>query len=177
MADPRACLLVSADAVEEEANKFTAGISPGRSTRSRAAAASDETKKRQRPPPPLPGKRAQKRILFEQIDDATSGPEPAPAPAPAPAPPPTPAPPRRYVCDWAQAVVCNFPELEPLKCQIDGCTTLVHHVCQGQWEDKEGHDNNIARLCCMHHPEYKYKHQPEKAASPPLKKMPARPKP
>ena len=99
MADPRACLLVSADAVEEEANEFTVGISPGRSTRSRAAAASDETKKRQRPPPPLPGKRAQKRILFDQIDDAT----PAPAPAPAPAPPPPPAPPRRYACDWAQA--------------------------------------------------------------------------
>ena len=83
MADPRACLLVSADAVEEEANEFTAGISPGRSTRSRAAAASETDESKKRPPPPLPGKRAQKRILFDQINDATP-------PAPAPAPPPLP---------------------------------------------------------------------------------------
>jgi hypothetical protein len=175
MADPKACLLVSEDAVEEEVNVLTAGISPGRSTRSRAAAASETDESKKRPPPPLPGKRAQKRILFEQINDATPAPAPPAPPAPPPPPPPLPPlppPPQRYVCDWAQAVVCNFPQLVPLMCQIDGCTTLVHHLCQSEWERKEGHPDTVARLCCIHHPEYKYKNQPEKAATPPSKKTP-----
>jgi hypothetical protein len=30
----------------------------------------------------------------------------------------------------------------------------VHHICQGAWEDREGHDNVVARYCRRHHPNY-----------------------
>ena len=34
-------------------------------------------------------------------------------------------------CDWSGVVNC-LTTLPPLiKCQVDVCTTLVHHVCQG----------------------------------------------
>jgi hypothetical protein len=49
---------------------------------------------------------------------------------------------------------------------------MVHHHCQLGWEQREGYDTNIALLCCEHHPDYKYRAQPEKATSTPNKKSP-----
>jgi hypothetical protein len=114
MADPRAngCLLMIEE-VEQEVD------SPGRSTRSRTAAssaASPADKSTKKLPPPLPGKKAQKRILFDQIDDANDSRNITPPPPLAPVPAPMQAQPH-HVCDWAQAVICNFPQLPPLKCQ------------------------------------------------------------
>ncbi len=37
-------------------------------------------------------------------------------------------------CDWCQIVDCNFPQLKPLKCTVDGCNNLVHHLCQIEFE-------------------------------------------
>ena len=56
------------------------------------------------------------------------------------------------VCNWGQVIQCNLTELLPLKCQKDGCSNLVHHVCQGNWERSNGHSNIIARYCFSHHP-------------------------
>jgi hypothetical protein len=56
------------------------------------------------------------------------------------------------VCDWGQVIQCNLTELLPLKCQKDGCSNLVHHVCQGNWEQSNGHSDTIARYCFSHHP-------------------------
>jgi hypothetical protein len=67
-----------------------------------------------------------------------------------------------YLCDWAQAIECAFTSLAPLPCQREGCDVLVHHVCQGTWERREGYDNIMARYCCRHHPNYKYRSAPEK---------------
>ena len=61
-----------------------------------------------------------------------------------------------YVCDWAQAIQCTYPCLKPMPCQREGCDKLVHHLCQAAWEQSEGKEDNIAHLCCVHHPEYKY---------------------
>ncbi len=61
-----------------------------------------------------------------------------------------------HVCNWAQAIVCNFPELALQKCQHHDCDVLVCHHCQAAWEQKEGHPDTIARYCCLHHPQYKY---------------------
>ncbi len=58
------------------------------------------------------------------------------------------------------------------KCHIDGCDKMVHHHCQSGWEQREGHNANIAHLCCEHHPEFKYRAQPEKATPTPKKKSP-----
>ena len=81
-------------------------------------------------------------------------------------PPPHTAPPRTvtYVCDWAQAISCEYPTLKPLPCQRDGCqnTRLVHHLCQSAWERWEGFDDTVAWLCCLHHPDYKYRGAPAK---------------
>ncbi len=38
------------------------------------------------------------------------------------------------VCNWGQVIHCNHTQLPPLKCQKDGCNHLVHHLCQGNWE-------------------------------------------
>jgi hypothetical protein len=59
-----------------------------------------------------------------------------------------------FVCDWAQAIHCTYPCLKPMPCQRDGCDKLVHHLCQSAWEQSEGKEDNIAVLCCVHHPEY-----------------------
>jgi hypothetical protein len=56
------------------------------------------------------------------------------------------------VCNWGQVIQCNLTELLPLKCQKDGCSNLVHHLCQGNWEQSNGHSNTIARYCFSHHP-------------------------
>jgi hypothetical protein len=61
-----------------------------------------------------------------------------------------------HVCNWAQAIVCNFPELPPQKCQHTDCDFLVHHLRQAAWEQREGHPDTVARYCCLHHPQYKY---------------------
>ena len=78
----------------------------------------------------------------------------------------SPPPPRTvsYVCDWAQAIQCEYPTLKPLPCERDGCqnTRLVHHLCQSAWERREGFDDTVARLCCLHHPNYKYRGAPAK---------------
>jgi hypothetical protein len=71
-------------------------------------------------------------------------------------------PPPRYLCDWAQAIICEYHNLKPLPCQRDGCDTLVHHLCQSAWERREGYDDTLARYCCQHHPDYKYRSTPPK---------------
>jgi hypothetical protein len=63
-----------------------------------------------------------------------------------------------HVCNWAQAIVCDFPRLVPLKCQHTDCNFLVHHLCQTAWKQREGHPDTVARYCCLHHPQYKYQH-------------------
>ena len=32
------------------------------------------------------------------------------------------------VCDWAQAVRCEYPNMKPSLCQRDGCEILMHHL-------------------------------------------------
>ncbi len=34
------------------------------------------------------------------------------------------------VSDWAQAIQCALPHVEPEPCQRQGCGILVHHLCQ-----------------------------------------------
>jgi hypothetical protein len=63
-----------------------------------------------------------------------------------------------YVCNWALAIICKFPQLEPLKCQHTDCKFLVHHLCQSAWEQREGHLDTVTHYCCLHHPQYKYQH-------------------
>jgi hypothetical protein len=63
-----------------------------------------------------------------------------------------------HVCNWAQAIVCDFPQLAPLKCQHTDYNFLVHHLCQAAWEQRDGHPDTLARYCCLHHPQYKYQH-------------------
>ena len=60
--------------------------------------------------------------------------------------------PPRSVCDWAQVIVCNWPNLEPIKCQRDGCEKLVHHLCQIAWETENKHPEHLPTVCCEHHP-------------------------
>ena len=127
-------------------------------------------------PPALPGtKKSTKRILLDHIE-AVDAPEQPPQPPPQqPLPQPTTQltqtalqslPTTRYVCNWAQGLQCEYPALQPLECQIDGCTRRVHHLCQGEWERRNLHPDVIARLCCLHHPHYKYANAPEKNFSP-----------
>jgi hypothetical protein len=61
-----------------------------------------------------------------------------------------------HVCNWAQVIVCSFPELASQKCQHTDCDSLVHHLCQVAWEQREGHPDTVACYCCLHHPHYKY---------------------
>jgi hypothetical protein len=37
------------------------------------------------------------------------------------------------ICDWAQAIQCALPHVEPKPCQHQRCGILVHHLCQGEW--------------------------------------------
>jgi hypothetical protein len=50
-----------------------------------------------------------------------------------------------HVCNWAQVIVCNYPELALQKCQHPDCDFLVHHLCQAAWEQREGHPDTITR--------------------------------
>ncbi len=43
----------------------------------------------------------------------------------------------------------------------------MHHLCQGEWERRNSHPDTVTWLCCRHHPNYKYKHAPDKKISPP----------
>ncbi len=43
------------------------------------------------------------------------------------------------ICNWGKVIQCNLTALPPLKCQKDGCNLLVHHLCQGNWEQSNGH--------------------------------------
>jgi hypothetical protein len=61
-----------------------------------------------------------------------------------------------HVCNWAQVIVCDFPQLAPLTGQHTDCVFLVHHLCQAAWEQREGHPDTVARYCCLHRPQYKY---------------------
>jgi hypothetical protein len=69
-----------------------------------------------------------------------------------------------YVCNWAQAIQCTYLSLMPMPCQREGCDALVHHLCQGAWERQEGYEDTVARLCCAHHPDYKYVGAPSKVS-------------
>jgi hypothetical protein len=51
-----------------------------------------------------------------------------------------------HVCNWAQAIVCNYPELAPQKCQHPDCDFFVHHLCQAAWEQREGHPRRTLLL-------------------------------
>ena len=72
--------------------------------------------------------------------------------------------PTTYVCNWAQAIQCMYSTLKPMPCQREGCDFLVHHLCQGAWERQKGYEDTVARLCCLHHPDYKYEHIPSKVS-------------
>jgi hypothetical protein len=47
--------------------------------------------------------------------------------------------------------------LKPEPCQREGCDVLVHHLCQGEFEWREGYSDTVVCLCCRHHPDYKYR--------------------
>jgi hypothetical protein len=67
-----------------------------------------------------------------------------------------------YVCNWAQAIQCTLSSLKPKPCQRERCDVLMHHLCQGEWERREGYLDTVVRLCCRHHPGYKYRCAPAK---------------
>ena len=56
-------------------------------------------------------------------------------------------------CDWRHIVPCNFQQLKPLKCTVNGCNQLVHHLCQIAFEQREGCDEIMVLKCCLHHPQ------------------------
>ncbi len=61
-----------------------------------------------------------------------------------------------HVCNWTQAIVCNYHELAPQKCKHPDCDFLVHRLFQAAWEQREGHPDTVTGYCCLHHPQYKY---------------------
>ena len=65
-------------------------------------------------------------------------------------------------CDWRNIVACNFPQLKPLKCTVDGCNNLVHHLCQIEFEQRGGFPETMSLKCCLHHPQ-----SPLSASKPP----------
>ena len=119
------------------------------------------------PAPALPGKKSTKQILFAQIGDVEPLQQSTQPTTQATQMALQPPQPQRNVCDWAQAIPCEFPALPLLNCQIYGCDRLVHHLCQGEWERRNSHPDTVARLCCRHHPNYKYRGAPDKNFSPP----------
>jgi len=56
-------------------------------------------------------------------------------------------------CDWGNIIACNLPQLKPLKCTVDGCNKLVHHLCQIEFEQREGFPETLPLKCCLHHPQ------------------------
>jgi len=59
-------------------------------------------------------------------------------------------------------MACNFPQLKPLKCTVNGCNNLVHHLCQIEFEQREGFPETMSLKCCLHHPQ-----SPLSASKPP----------
>ena len=116
--------------------------SPGQALRSRVGVLGDNADGKKAKPPQLLGRKKLAKALLQEQAELLSTQPPAPQEQPSPPtespsppstipPPPPPPPPRRStLCDWAQAVICEFPQLAPLECQIDGCNRLVHHLCQ-----------------------------------------------
>ena len=59
-------------------------------------------------------------------------------------------------CDWARFSLClacgEGPSL--VKCQMEGCSRTLHHMCQTEWESaaegREAHGSK--KLCAYHHP-------------------------
>ena len=65
-------------------------------------------------------------------------------------------------CDWRHIVPCNNEQLKPLKCTVNGCNKLVHHLCQIEFEQREGFPETLLLKCCLHHPQ-----SPFRASKPP----------
>ena len=59
------------------------------------------------------------------------------------------------ICDWSVFGAC-IPTLSPsIKCNVNGCITIVHHVCQGLWEaSPNGTKASGSMYCHAHHPCY-----------------------
>jgi hypothetical protein len=81
----------------------------------------------------------EQELLTQPPSSATKPPSPSPSSPPPnamqmPAAVTITTPKCSFSCDWAQATICKFSKLEPLKCQINGCEKLVHHICQAAWE-------------------------------------------
>ena len=75
-------------------------------------------------------------------------------------------PPEKYrslfPCDWQNVNnFCHTPQLQPYKCQTDGCNKWVHLICQRSFEINNGHRVTSIPKCCMHHP-----HSPFTATKP-----------
>ena len=66
----------------------------------------------------------------------------------------SPPPPRTmsYICDWTQAIRCEYPNLKPLQCQREGCnnTRLVMTlVCDGS-----GSSTSVRKYRVKYNPVY-----------------------
>jgi hypothetical protein len=59
-------------------------------------------------------------------------------------------------CDWARVSLClacgEGPSL--VKCQMEGCARILHHMCQTEWDSaEEGLEaHGSKKLCAYHHP-------------------------
>jgi len=65
-------------------------------------------------------------------------------------------------CDWGHIIACNHSQLKPSKCTVNGCNKLVHHLCQIEFERREGFPETLPLKCCLHHPQ-----SPFRASKPP----------
>ena len=58
------------------------------------------------------------------------------------------------ICDWA-AEKCSMGTAPLTKCNIDDCMAHLHHVCQIEWQQRNGMSpGGCAKLCRQHHPNY-----------------------
>ena len=63
---------------------------------------------------------------------------------------------RDRICDWA-VENCNMGTAPLTKCNIDGCMAHLHHVCQIEWQQRNGMSpGGCAKLCRQHHPKYHF---------------------
>jgi hypothetical protein len=158
MADPNVAAQAATAATFEEEEETTS-ITPCRTRRSTSAG----TPPSGAPPGHLTGKtQSTKQLLFSQIEEELPGIPPLLTQAWNSAL----GAPQTYICDWAQAIVCTLTAVKPLPCKKEGCERTVHHLCQGNCERREGYDEVIARYCCHHNPNYKYRASLEKQPSP-----------
>ena len=123
MADPKvvaAQAAIAAAITEEEERK---NITPRRTRHSASAGTSPPGA----PPARLTGKtQSTKQLLFSQIEEVSPGVPPLLTQAWNTAL----GAPETYVCDWAQAIVCNLTAVKPLPCQKQGCERTVHHYAK-----------------------------------------------